>query len=77
MAEVYADAGVTALGHPEGLEVVVRRSANAEFTVAINHRDEPLTLAARGVELLTGDPVDGALTVPGGAVAVVRTTDNT
>ncbi|GAA5197106.1 beta-galactosidase [Microbacterium jejuense] len=72
MTEVYADAGITPAAHPEGLEVVVRRGDDADFAVAINHRDEPATFAASGVELISGAPVDGSLTVPAGGLAVVR-----
>jgi len=72
MAEVYADAGIAPAAHPEGLEVVVRRGDDADFAVAINHRDDPAAFAATGVELITGAAVDGILTVPGGGVAVVR-----
>ncbi|MBD3942444.1 beta-galactosidase [Microbacterium sp. NEAU-LLC] len=74
MTEVYADAGVTPAAHPEGLEVVLRRGDDAEFAVAINHRDEPATFPATGVELISGAAVDGTLTVPAGGLAVVRLT---
>ncbi|WP_194411103.1 beta-galactosidase [Microbacterium cremeum] len=73
MAEVYRDAGLTASAHPEGLEVVVRRGATADYSIAINHRDEDAVLAIAGDELLSGEPVDGSLVVPAGGVAVVRT----
>lgn len=73
MSDVYADAGVAASGHPEGLEVVVRRGDDADYAIAINHRDDDASLAASGVELLTGADVDGELVVPAGGVAVVRT----
>ena len=73
MSDVYADAGVAPSGHPEGLEVVVRRGDDADYAIAINHRDDDASLAASGVELLTGADVDGELLVPAGGVAVVRT----
>jgi len=73
MSDVYADAGVTPSGRPEGLEVVVRRADDADYTIAVNHRDDDVALAVSGVELLTGADVAGELVVPAGAVAVVRT----
>jgi beta-galactosidase len=73
MDAVYADAGVTPPAHPDGLEVVVRRGDDADYLVAINHRDDPAALAASGRELLRGDDVAGTLTIPGGGVAVLRT----
>lgn len=73
MTDVYADAGVAPAAHPEGLEVVVRRGDTADYTVAVNHRDDDVALAASGAELLTGRVVDGELVVPAGGVAVVRT----
>lgn len=73
MTDVYRDAGLTASGRPEGLEVVVRRGGTADFSIAINHRDEDAVLDVTGVELLSGTPVDGSLVVPAGGVAVVRT----
>jgi beta-galactosidase len=41
--------------------------------IAVNHRDASASLAGDGVELLSGEPVDGSLTVPAGGVAVLRT----
>ncbi|MFE5407904.1 beta-galactosidase [Microbacterium sp. NPDC056569] len=73
MSDVYADAGVSASNHPEGLEVVVRRGDDADYAIAVNHRDDDATLAASGVELITGADVAGELVVPAGGVAVVRT----
>ncbi|MFF2488182.1 beta-galactosidase [Microbacterium sp. NPDC058062] len=73
MSDVYADAGVAPSGHPEGLEVVIRRGDDADYAIAINHRDDDAPLAASGVELLTGADVDGEFVVPAGGVAVVRT----
>ena len=54
MRAVYADAGVVPPGHPEGVEVVVRRGAHADYTVAINHGGQMAALPAIGVDLLTG-----------------------
>lgn len=73
--EVYADAGITASSHPEGLEVVTRRSPDAVYRVAINHRAEDVAIPATGVELLSGSRIDGFFTIPAGGVAVIHSTD--
>ncbi|MBD8059234.1 beta-galactosidase [Cellulomonas sp. JH27-2] len=73
LAAAYRDAGITPPGLPEGVEVLHRESDHATFTVAINHRDEPVEIPATGTELLSGDTLTGALKVPAGAVRVVRT----
>ncbi|HWV48400.1 MAG TPA: Beta-galactosidase C-terminal domain, partial [Microbacterium sp.] len=71
---VYTDAGVAAASHPEGLEVIARRTDDATYLVAVNHRDDDASFAATGTDLVTGTAVDGTATVPAGGVAVIRTT---
>ena len=74
MAPAYRDAGVDAVqGLPEGLELVRRTGADADFLFAVNHGEEAVDLPAAGEELLTAETSDSAFKVPGGAVRVVRT----
>jgi len=73
MAQVYRDAGVTPSGLPEGLEVVRRSGADADYLVAVNHRDDAVQLSAHGIELISGSEATGDLTIAAGAVAVLRT----
>lgn len=73
MSAVYADAGITPSPYPDGVEVVVRRGAGADYVIAINHTDDAATVAATGVELLSGTPLDGSLEIAGGGIAVIRT----
>jgi beta-galactosidase len=73
IADVYADAGIQASALPEGFEVVTRRGADADYVVAVNHRDDTVELPVTGVELITGHDVAGSLAVAAGDVAVVRT----
>ncbi|ACQ81320.1 Beta-galactosidase [Beutenbergia cavernae DSM 12333] len=69
----YADAGIAPSDRPQDVEIVTRHGDDADFLVAINHGDEDVKVhLSRGVELLSGDPVTGALDLPAGAVAVVR-----
>ncbi len=72
LTSVYADAGLTLPGIPDGVEVVTRRTADSDYLVAINHGDTAARLAVTGHELLADTPVDGHLDLAGGAVAVVR-----
>ncbi|MFC0682667.1 beta-galactosidase [Lysobacter korlensis] len=72
MDAVYADAGIVPSGLPEGFEVVTRRGTDADYIVAINHRDDAVSLPASGVELFTGADVPETLEVAPGGVAVVR-----
>ena len=51
-----------------GIEAVRRGS----WLFLLNHSDEPVTVPAAGVDLVTGRPVDGTVEVPAGGVAVVR-----
>ncbi|GAA1967402.1 beta-galactosidase [Microbacterium deminutum] len=74
MRRVYADAGVSPSDLPEGVEVVTRRGADADYVVAVNHREDAVELPVTGVELLAGREVAGSLTIAAGDVAVVRTT---
>lgn len=55
-----------------GVEVVRRRGSDGSWLFVINHTADGQTVAARGLELLSGRPVDGQLDVAPGAVAVVR-----
>lgn len=67
------DAGVTVEpGHPSQLELIRRSNGDASWLFAINHGATPVTVDARGEELVTGASVAGAFEVAGGAVAIVR-----
>ena len=73
LGRVLAEAGVRGLVDAPGVEVVRRRHDDgASYLFVLNHGDRSATLAGRGVDLLTGDRRDGAVTVPAGGVAVLR-----
>jgi beta-galactosidase len=72
IGDLLAAAHVTGTRQPEGLEVVERASGDERFLFAINHAQTDARVDARGVELLSGDAVEGSLLVPGGGVRVVR-----
>lgn len=57
---------------PAGVEVVRRCGAEADYVFLIDHAGVGAEITAEGVELLTGKPVDGTVTIPPGGVAVVR-----
>ncbi|MCH6469040.1 beta-galactosidase [Sinomonas terrae] len=75
LPRVLADAGLQgqqhATEHPD-LEVVTRASNEGTWVFAINHGQGDARLAVNGVELLSGTPTEGELTVAAGRVAVVR-----
>ncbi|WP_324651140.1 beta-galactosidase [Georgenia sp. H159] len=73
LAAVYDDAGLAPSSSPEGVELMARHGRDADYLLAVNHREDPAHLTVHGTELLTGEPVAGDLTVPAGEVAVVRT----
>jgi beta-galactosidase len=53
--------------------VVRRAGPTGSFLFVINHEpDSDAIVAARGVELLSGQPVDDKLVVPASGVAVVK-----
>lgn len=75
LGTVCADAGVTDRPElPRDVEVVTRRGATGTYVFAINHTetDAKVPLDAHGTELLTGERAAGRLSVPAGAVRVVR-----
>ncbi|WP_405820501.1 beta-galactosidase [Streptomyces sp. NBC_01390] len=70
---IRREAGVTPeQDAPAGIEVVRRRGAEADFLFLIDHTGKGADVPAEGVEILTGTPVAGTVTVPPGGVAVVR-----
>ncbi|MGC5030869.1 beta-galactosidase [Micromonospora sp. DT229] len=72
--EVTRCAGVTPVcpGAPAGVEAVRRRSAHGSWLFLFNHTDLPQQVPARGTDLLTATPVDEAVRLPPGGVAVLR-----
>jgi len=73
MRSVYADAGVVAANHPQGLEVITRRGEHHDFVIALNHGDASARLDISGHDLVTGTDVTGALDLNSGGIAVIRT----
>jgi beta-galactosidase len=54
------------------VEVVRRRAGERSWLFVLNHTEVPVTVPARGTELVSGAAVDGRLTVAAGGFAVVR-----
>ena len=59
--------------HLPGVDVVVRRSAEHDYTFVINHRSTDVDHAASGDELVTDAPATGIVRVPAGSVRIIRT----
>jgi beta-galactosidase len=57
---------------PPGVEAVRRRGTEADYLFLIDHTGKGAEAPANGVELLTGTPITGTVTIPPGGVAVVR-----
>ncbi|MES1171067.1 MAG: beta-galactosidase trimerization domain-containing protein, partial [Actinomycetota bacterium] len=73
LARVYQDAGIAPSGLPERVEVITRHGETQDFVIAINHRDDAVTLGVTGEDLLSGDTVTGEWELGAGDVAVIRT----
>jgi beta-galactosidase len=70
---VGAGAGLPAVPvAPAGVEVVRRTGDDASWLFLLNHGSSPATVAAGGLDLLTGRSYDGTVPLPPGAVAVLR-----
>ena len=76
VARLAADAGVTpaAVVHDAAgaVETVRRSTRDASYLFIVNHGQAPVRVESSGVELVTGDAVDGIATVPAGAVRIIR-----
>ncbi|QHC67475.1 beta-galactosidase [Rathayibacter sp. VKM Ac-2759] len=70
--DALRDAGIEAVLGEAGLETVTRSGEEADFVFHLNHSDADVTVAATGVELLTGSEATGTLVVPAGLVRVLR-----
>ena len=69
-ADVRPAAAVTSA---DGLVDVVRRvGSDASYLFVINHGSTDAAVTASGSELITGQPATGTVTVPAGAVRVIR-----
>ncbi|MGV8845176.1 beta-galactosidase [Tessaracoccus sp.] len=75
LSPIYEDAGLKPTGLPEGFEVVHRRGVDADYIIAINHRNESHTVPCPAVgttELLTGTEISDACVIPAGDVRVFQ-----
>ncbi|MDG4767165.1 beta-galactosidase [Solwaraspora sp. WMMD406] len=73
LTQVYAEADLAPpAGVPDGVELVRRAGATADYLIAINHTGDDTVLPATGVELITGVSCAGAVAMPAGEVRVVR-----
>ncbi|MCY1676214.1 beta-galactosidase [Pseudarthrobacter sp. SL88] len=73
LAEALAHAGLSAGdGHPSGLEVSVRSNGADRFTFLINHTEADASFAVSGLDMVSGERVDGVASIPAGTVRVIR-----
>lgn len=76
VARLAAEAGVApaALAQPgtADLEIVRRRGESTSYLFVINHGETDVHVDSDGVDLVTGASVAGHVTVPAGAVRIIR-----
>jgi beta-galactosidase len=74
--DVLADAGLTVVPPPTGLERVIRVADDGtRYLVAINHAERDAVIDAPGADVATGDVTDAATLVRAGATRVIRLAD--
>ncbi|MDT3315746.1 beta-galactosidase [Microbacterium sp. KSW4-11] len=75
-ARLAAEAGVAPAARPQpgtgDLEIVRRRGEGASYLFVINHGETEVHVDSDGVDLVTGASVAGHVTVPAGAVRIIR-----
>ncbi len=71
LRRLCAEAGVRVVEVGVDVDVVTRRSADADFTFVINHRAQPITVPFAGLDLVSGETVDDATPLLAGSVRVV------
>ncbi|MFC4064662.1 beta-galactosidase [Actinoplanes subglobosus] len=76
MSEILREAADVVSDKSGKTEIVRRRGDGRSYLFVINHGTEPVDHPTRGCDLVTGERVDGVLTVQGGGVAVVREEDS-
>lgn len=76
MARLVAEAGISPAASVQGnlrtLEIVRRGATDRSYLFAINHGSDSVTVRAPGYDLITGTTITEAITVPAGAVRVIR-----
>jgi beta-galactosidase len=72
MSEILREAAGVMSDKSDKKEVVRRRGDGRSYLFVINHGTEAIDHPVSGTDLITGEEVDGVLTVQGGGVAVVR-----
>jgi beta-galactosidase len=58
---------------PAGLEIASRSSEKGAFTFLINHADTDAEYPATGLNLLSGETVDGIAHIPAGTICAIHT----
>ncbi|MFF1820546.1 beta-galactosidase [Kribbella sp. NPDC058245] len=69
---VCQGAGIAVPHLPDGVEMVRRRRAETTWTFLLNHGAAAATIEIEGHDLVSGQPVDRAVTLPPGGQAVVE-----
>ncbi|MBQ3359329.1 MAG: Beta-galactosidase C-terminal domain, partial [Microbacterium sp.] len=73
VARLADAAGIAAApGAGPDVDVVRRVGADAAYRFVINHGADPVEVAVTGTELLTGSAATGIITVPAGAVRIIK-----
>lgn len=76
MQRLIEEAGVSAPASVEGdiasLEIVRRHSEDHSYLFVINHGSDSVTVHATGSELVTETAIAGSVSVPSGAVRIIR-----
>ncbi|MEW1708308.1 beta-galactosidase [Microbacterium sp. NPDC089190] len=72
LLRIAAASGIRTLDAVTGVEVVRRAGGDRAFTFVINHTTESVEIAAHGRDALTGERVDGLVTVAAGAVRIIE-----
>lgn len=72
LRELCAEAGIEVLEVGDDVDVVTRVSGTGRFQFVINHSDAPVAVTVSGLDLVSGEDITGATSVPPGGVRVIH-----
>ncbi|MFJ4036480.1 beta-galactosidase [Microbacterium sp. NPDC090007] len=74
LARAAQAAGIRSTAAHPGVEIVRRAGTDRAFTFVVNHTTETVEIAAHGRDAISGESVEGVVTVTGGAVRIIEET---